>query len=40
MQTLESHLTDLVMRGEVALAAARSVTARASDVRGFERSAS
>jgi twitching motility protein PilT len=39
MQTLESHLSDLVVRGTVSLASAHAVTTRTSDVRGFERSA-
>jgi twitching motility protein PilT len=40
MQTLETHLSELVVRGEVALADARAATNRPGDVRGFERSAS
>ncbi|HEY0396385.1 MAG TPA: PilT/PilU family type 4a pilus ATPase [Candidatus Elarobacter sp.] len=39
MQTLETHLSELVVRGEVALAEARAVTSRPSDVRTFERGA-
>lgn len=38
MQTLESHLSELVMRREISLDAARSATARPSDVRTMERS--
>ena len=37
MQTLEGHLSELVTRGEVALADAQAVTARPNEVRTFER---
>ena len=37
MQTLETHLSELVMRGEVALGEARAITARPDDVRALER---
>ncbi|MEO7040561.1 MAG: PilT/PilU family type 4a pilus ATPase [Candidatus Elarobacter sp.] len=37
MQTLETHLSELVMRGEVALAAARAITARPDEVRALAR---
>jgi twitching motility protein PilT len=40
MQTLETHLSELVLRGEVDLAAAHAVTDRPHEVRPFERSAS
>lgn len=40
MQTLETHLSELVVRGEIALAQARAVTGRPSEIRAFERSAS
>jgi twitching motility protein PilT len=40
MQTLESHLSQLVVRGEVSLTDAQAVTNRPADVRGFERTAS
>ncbi len=40
MQTLESHLSELVVRGEITLSAAHAVTTRLADVRGFERSVS
>ena len=40
MQTLESHLSELVVRGEISLADARAVTNRPAEVRGFERTAS
>jgi twitching motility protein PilT len=40
MQTLETHLSELVVRGEIALAQARAVTSRPTEVRAFERSAS
>jgi twitching motility protein PilT len=40
MQTLESHLSELVVRGDVHHKDAQAVTIRASDVRGFERAAS
>ncbi|MBV8581864.1 MAG: PilT/PilU family type 4a pilus ATPase [Candidatus Eremiobacteraeota bacterium] len=36
MQTLEAHLSDLVVRGEVALNAAQAVSARPADIRAFE----
>jgi twitching motility protein PilT len=39
MQTLEAHLSELVVRGDVALADARAVSGRPSDVRSFERTA-
>ena len=39
MQTLETHLSELVMRGEVSLGAARTITARPDDVRALERTA-
>ncbi len=39
MQTLEAHLSDLVVRGEITLDAARAVTRRPDEVRAFERSA-
>jgi twitching motility protein PilT len=39
MQTLETHLSDLVVRGEIDLAAARAVTSRPSEVRAYERTA-
>lgn len=39
MQTLEAHLSELVMRREISLEAARAVTDRPSDVRVLERSA-
>ena len=37
MQTLETHLSELVVRGEVSLADARAATARPGEVRTFER---
>ena len=37
MQTLEGHLSELVTRGEVALADAQAVTMRPNEVRSFER---
>ncbi len=37
MQTLESHLSDLVVRGEIALADARAAAVRPDDVRALER---
>jgi twitching motility protein PilT len=37
MQTLESHLSELVTRGEITLADAQAVTARPTEVRTFER---
>jgi twitching motility protein PilT len=40
MQTLETHLSELVVRGEVELAAARAATSRPGEIRGFERTAS
>jgi twitching motility protein PilT len=40
MQTLETHLSELVVRGEVTLADARAATSRPAEVRTFERSAS
>ncbi|HEV3086490.1 MAG TPA: PilT/PilU family type 4a pilus ATPase [Candidatus Elarobacter sp.] len=40
MQTLETHLSDLVVRGEVTLADAQAATNRPGDVRAFERTAS
>jgi hypothetical protein len=40
MQTLETHLSELVVRGEVALADAQAATGRPSEIRAFERSAS
>ena len=40
MQTLETHLSELVVRGEVELAAARTATSRPGEIRGFERTAS
>ena len=40
MQTLESHLSELVVRGDVYHKDAQAVTIRAADVRGFERAAS
>jgi len=40
MQTLEAHLSELVVRGEITLADARAATNRRAEVRGFERSAS
>ncbi len=33
MQTLETHLSELVVRGEIALEAAQAATARPGDVR-------
>ena len=36
MQTLEAHLSDLVVRGEIALTDARAVTNRPGEVRSFE----
>jgi twitching motility protein PilT len=39
MQPLETHLSDLVVRGRIALAAARAVANRPDDVRELERSA-
>jgi twitching motility protein PilT len=39
MQTLETHLSELVVRGEIALADARAATTRPGEVRGFEREA-
>ena len=39
MQTLETHLSELVMRREISLEAAQAVTDRPSDVRALERSA-
>lgn len=39
MQTLETHLSELVLRGEVTLAAAHAVAGRPSEVRAFDRSA-
>lgn len=39
MQTLETHLSELVLRGEVTLAAAHAVTGRPNEVRAFDRSA-
>jgi twitching motility protein PilT len=40
MQTLETHLSELVVRGEVSLADAQAATNRPAEVRGFERNAS
>ncbi|HEX3464835.1 MAG TPA: PilT/PilU family type 4a pilus ATPase [Candidatus Elarobacter sp.] len=40
MQTLETHLSELVVRGEIALADARAATTRPAEVRAFERTAS
>ncbi|BDE06626.1 twitching motility protein PilT [Vulcanimicrobium alpinum] len=40
MQTLETHLCELVVRGEVTLADAQAVSSRPAEVRAFERSAS
>jgi len=40
MQTLEAHLCDLIVHGEVELRDARAVTNRPDDVRAFERAAS
>jgi twitching motility protein PilT len=40
MQTLETHLSELVVREEIALAEARAATTRPGEVRGFERAAS
>ncbi len=37
MQTLESHLSDLVVRGDVALGDARAAAMRPDDVRALER---
>jgi twitching motility protein PilT len=39
MQTLEAHLSELVVRGEITLASAHAATSRPSEVRAFERSA-
>ena len=39
MQTLETHLSELVVRGEITLAAALALTSRPSEVRAYERSA-
>ena len=39
MQTLETHLSELVVRGEIALADARAAASRPADVRDFERTA-
>jgi twitching motility protein PilT len=38
MQTLETHLSELVLRGEVTLAAAHAVTGRPNEVRAVDRS--
>lgn len=40
MQTLETHLSELVVRGAITLADAQAATGRASEVRALERSAS
>jgi twitching motility protein PilT len=40
MQTLETHLAELVMRGEVALADAQAATSRPAEIRAFDRGAS
>lgn len=40
MQTLETHLSELVVRGDVALADAQTVTNRPAEVRGLERTGS
>jgi twitching motility protein PilT len=40
MQTLESHLSDLVLRGDIALADGRAAAVRPDEVRTFERAAS
>jgi hypothetical protein len=40
MQTLETHLTELVVHGEVELADAQAAALRPAEVRGAERAAS
>ena len=40
MQTLETHLSELVMRGEIALADAQAATSRPAEIRAFDRGAS
>ncbi|MDB5028332.1 MAG: uncharacterized protein JWO66_2021 [Candidatus Eremiobacteraeota bacterium] len=39
MQTLETHLSELVVRGEITIAQARAATSRPGEIRAFERSA-
>jgi twitching motility protein PilT len=37
MQTLETHLSELVVRGEIALADAQAATSRPAELRAFDR---